>query len=39
MISNFSDVFQVVLIACAASAMLSTGICLTLPRPKKLGYN
>ncbi|BAY10315.1 hypothetical protein NIES2098_34810 [Calothrix sp. NIES-2098] len=39
MISNFSDIFQVVLIACIASAMLSGGICLTLPRAKKLGYN
>lgn len=39
MIFNLNDVFQVVLIACVASAMLSAGICWTLPRHKKLGYN
>jgi hypothetical protein len=39
MVANWSDVFQVFLIACVASAVLSTGICWTMPRHKNLGYN
>ena len=39
MLANWSDVVQVILIACLTSAVLSGGICLTLPRNKKLGYN
>jgi hypothetical protein len=39
MFANWSDIFQVVLIACVASAALSIGICRTMPRHKNLGYN
>ncbi len=39
MIANFSDVFQVVLIASLASAVLSIGICWAMPKHKNLGYN
>jgi hypothetical protein len=32
---DYSDVLQVVLIAFVASLVLSSAICLTMPKPKK----
>lgn len=39
MVANWSDIFQVVLIAGVASAALSIGICWAMPKHKNLGYN